>query len=201
MAHNQSRWQPQRPQRASARRKCLINPQKLFDVLRNIWSRRSTRAQNSIFSYLETPTTSSTAWCGFTGINMPHLLAHVASHHGGNYLLQPGLRDNYKLAYAHRREHRAPAYELWSDKLLNKGRRLSSGCLTMRDAVMEYKSMSAMVENKLTTVPVGKSLDEPALIGDDSVKVHFKMEFNADPERVSKQDKIYLYKLPVINEC
>ncbi|KAH9285697.1 hypothetical protein ECG_01847 [Echinococcus granulosus] len=199
-AISHTRGLAQRPQRASARRRCLFNPQKLYDMLRDIWLRKKDRAHNTLFSLLFRPYSPNTMWCGFTASSMAQLIAHVVGHHGGNYLLQPQLRENIRQAFSYRKERRRPSLEEWSSSLLNSGRKRSRSIEALRSAVRLVKERSSLEEKRLLMTPIEKMLDAPTLIGEDPGEKLFNLNTEVDQQK-STSHKILLEKMKLTFEA
>lgn len=185
LATSHTRRRAQRPQRANARRRCLFNPQKLYEILRGVWLRKRDRAHNTLFSLLFRPYSPDTVWCGFTASSMAQLIAHVVGHHGGNYLLQPKLRENIQQAFFYRKERRRPSLEQWSSSLINSGRKQNSGVGTLEDAVRLLKERSSLVGKRLLMAQIRMTLDAPALIGEDPGGKLFNVNTEVDQQKVN----------------
>ncbi|KAL5112720.1 hypothetical protein TcWFU_008415 [Taenia crassiceps] len=194
LATSHIRGHVQRPQRANARRRCLFNPQKLFDILRNVWLRKQDRAHNTLFSLLFRPQSPNTLWCGFTASSMAQLIAHVVGHHGGNYLLQPKLRENIQQAYSYRKERRRPSLEQWSSSLLNSGGNQSSSNGASKDTVRRLKEGSSLVGDRLLMTPIQRTREAPTLIGEDPGRKLFNINTYVDQQK-SILHKILLEKM------
>ncbi|VDK32948.1 unnamed protein product [Taenia asiatica] len=193
-ATGHTRGLAQRPQRTNARRRCLFNPQKLYDILRNVWLRKRDRAHNTLFSLLFRPNSPNTVWCGFTASSMAQLIAHVVGHHGGNYLLQPKLRENIRQAFSYRKERRRPSLEQWSSSLIDSGRKQSSSVGTLKDAVRLLKERSSFLGERMLMAPTRRTLDTPTLIGEDPGGKLFNVNTEVDQQK-SMSHKILLEKI------
>ncbi|VDM21434.1 unnamed protein product [Hydatigera taeniaeformis] len=183
-ATSHPRGHAQRPQRTSARRRCLLNPQKLYDILRNVWLRKQDRAHNTLFSLLFHTFPPNAMWCGFTASSMAQLIAHVVGHHGGNYLLQPKLRENVRQAFSYRKERRMPSLEQWSSSLISSGKKRSGSVGTLNDAVRLLKGGNSLLEKRLLIKPVVRTLNRPTLIGEDSGNKLFDANADVNQEKV-----------------
>ncbi|KAM7540941.1 hypothetical protein Aperf_G00000031709 [Anoplocephala perfoliata] len=176
---------PSRPKRLMANRKCLLNPSKLFEVLRYHWMQKTDRLQSSLFAFLFGLSPQSTAenWCSFKATSLSSLIVHVGGQHGGNYLMQPGLRESYIELFQHRLETRVPPLEKWSLGLLSKGgRQFEQGSDKLRE-------LRTRVQMK--PMPVLRNFEDPLPLGTKGNNLLLKIERDFDCERIiQKKDLI-----------
>ncbi|KAM7541449.1 hypothetical protein Aperf_G00000031688 [Anoplocephala perfoliata] len=175
---------PSRPKRLMANRKCLLNPSKLLEVLRYHWMQKTDRSQSSLFAFLFGFSSKSTTenWCSFNSTSLSSLTAHVGGQHGGNYLMQPGLRESYIELFQHRLETRVPSLEKWNLGLLLRGRRQ---CEQQPVKMGEFGTRMQII-----SLPLFRKFRDPSLIGMRRNKLLFKTERVFDQERVTKQKEL-----------
>lgn len=83
---------PSRSTRDRARLAALVNPRELFSRMRNHWQTAVDCCKSSVYSLVSTKQTLH--WCTgiLASVDLAQMTAHVIGCHGGNVLLQPGLR-------------------------------------------------------------------------------------------------------------
>uniref|UniRef100_A0A5K3F525 C2H2-type domain-containing protein n=1 Tax=Mesocestoides corti TaxID=53468 RepID=A0A5K3F525_MESCO len=164
----------QRPQRLRARRACLYDPRKIYTSLYASWLRRCATIRWSIFSHLGRP---ATLWCPYTAETMPQMIAHVVGVHGGNYLLQPGLRAALQrhLDKTKRREGGALGESVVDDF----GR--PSNFVSDEALAQQRRSVAPVFKNTLD-VSVGCQLPGVNPIGFDKKRPKFRLSLAEDLE-------------------
>lgn len=173
------RYLPNRPKRLIANRKCLLKPYKLLEVLRDHWMQKTDRPRSSLFAFLFGLSPKSTAenWCSFNATSLSGLIAHVEGHHGGNYLMQPGLRESFKQLFQRRLEKRVPTLEKWSWGLLLRGKRQFK---QEPDKLREFRAGMQMISKSVL-----RDFADPLPLGTRGNKLLFKIERDFDHEQVS----------------